>query len=355
MDFENVMRRSLIGLSFMVGVLGLSACDAPKETNPSSNEPRTEIAFSVLSAEKSKDMAKYWTPFFADMEKQTGLKVKAFYGPNYTTLVEAMRADQTQAGWFSNVAGLDAITRAEGEVFVHTSYPEGIDGYTSLIIVPVNSKLTIADVMKCNKSLNFGMGDAKSTSGTQAPLYYLFLPAKTDPNTCFKAVKSASHQANMEGVIAGVLDAATNNSTAMLELKANNPKKFAQLKVIWESPVLPNDVIIYRKDLDPATKEKLRSFFLSYGTGTGPEADRQKAILKAMYFGPFGPDDATHFIPIRLMQASSELMQAEHKGDQAAIAEAKGKLAKIEAEKAAIEAKKIKEAPASATAMRVAS
>jgi phosphonate transport system substrate-binding protein len=318
------------------GLLGLSSCSKPDEAaaNP-------EIAFSVLSVEKAQDLEKLWTPLFEDMRKETGLNIRPFYSSNYTTLIEGMRFNQVQAGWFSNAAGLEAIRRAEGEVFAHSTYPDGVEGYTSVIIVPAKSTLTAEQVLVCDKTLNFGMGDVKSTSGTLAPLTYFFLPQGKEPNTCFKNVRSASHQANIEAVAAGVIDAATNNSTALWELEETNPEKFAKIKVIWNSPVLPNDVLIYRKDLDPAAKEKLRSFFLTYGTGEGAEADRQRAVLRALYFGNFKPDDNNHFIPVRLMEATQALQQAKNAGDAAAIDKAQAAYDALKVEEAAY----IKKAP----------
>ena len=282
------------------------------------------------------------------MEKQTGLKVKPYYSSSYTTLIEAMRFDQVQAAWFSNASGLEAMNRAQGEVFVHTTYPDGQEGYHSIIIVPKDSKLTPEAILKCDKSLNFGMGDVKSTSGTVAPLAYFFLPAHKDPKTCFKNVKSASHGVNIEGVAAGVLDAATNNSTALMELSdtPDGQAKLAKIKVIWQSPLLPTDVVEYRSTLDPVTKEKLRSFFLSYGQGTGPEADRQRANLKAIQWGPLKPDDNSHFLPEREMEASVALQEAQNNKDAAGIAKAEADIAQIKTEEAALAAKTAPQAPA---------
>ena len=137
-------------------------------------------------------------------------------------------------------------------------------------------------MLKCDQSLDFGIGDAKSTSGTLAPMTYLFAPQNIEPERCFKQVRAANHQANLFAVANGVLDVATNNSTAIRlqgirdeENRANGQPTVAdKVKVIWESPKLPEDPIVWRKDLDPAVKEKVRQFFLTYGKGEGPEAER---------------------------------------------------------------------------------
>ncbi len=329
--------------SLFAGAVVLTSCSpAPK----AAKGPVTEVSFSILSTEKAQNLEALWTPFLADMEKQTGLKIKPYYGNNYTALIEAMRFNQVQVGWYSNASGREAVDRAEGEVFARSSDPSGIDGYNSVIIVPKASPLTVSDLLKCDKTLNFGMGDAKSTSGTLAPLTYLFAPQKVVPERCFKTVRSSNHQNNIEAVAAGLLDAATNNTTSLVRIGRVSPEKVEKVKVIWTSPTIPEDPIIYRKDLDPAAKEKIRSFFLTYGTAKGPEGDRQRAILAALSFGQFKAADNTHLIPQRQMEATLGLLRAREDGDAKAIAEAEAALMAVMAEAAKIESRTAPEAPA---------
>ena len=96
-----------------------------------------------------------------------------------------------------------------------TVKPNGPDGYQAVIVVKKGSGITLDRLLKCDRTLNFGMGDAKSTSGTLAPMTYLFAPRGVDPNTCFKTVRSANHEANLFSVAQGLLDAATNNTASM--------------------------------------------------------------------------------------------------------------------------------------------
>jgi phosphonate transport system substrate-binding protein len=341
-------RNALFGLAALValaGAAGLSACD---QFGPGASGAGKEINFSILSTENAQSQDTLWKPFLDDMRKQTGLKIKPFFASNYTSLIEAMRFNQVQMGWFSNLSGLEAVRRGGGEVFAHSTDPSGVDGYYSVVIVGANSGLTLDSLLKCDKRLTFGMGDAKSTSGTLAPMAYLFTPKNVDPQTCFKTVRSANHQSNLLSVATGVLDAATNNSTALMFLKRNRPEMAAKIKVIWTSPALPEDPIVWRKDMDPATKEKLRSFFLSYGTAPGAEGERQRANLKALNFGVFKPADDSFLLPVREMEASEELRVAQNSHDALAIKTAQAKLAKIQTEKAAAGAEGAVPAPASA-------
>lgn len=327
-----IIRRALFGLA-AVAALALAGCGGGEK-------PKDEITFSILSTEKAQNMETYWQPILADMEKQTGLKVKPFFSGSYSALIEAMRFKQTDLGWFSNQSGLEAVRRADGEVFARTFDPSGVDGYTSVIIVPKDSKIqTLDDLLKCDKTLNFGIGDAKSTSGTLAPMTDVFIPRGIKPETCFKTVLQANHQSNLFAVANGKLDAATNNSTAIRLNKDRKEGQAEKVRIIWESEVLPEDPIIWRKDLDPAKKEKIRQFFLTYGQGDTPQAAKERANMAKLSIGGFKPADATHLLFVRHMEAVQQLGLAQEAGDAAKIAAAKASIAQIETEQAAARAK----------------
>src|SRR5205085_9553238 len=112
--------------------------------------------------------------------------------------------------------------------------------------------ITLDKVLQCDRSLDFGIGDTQSTSGTLAPMAYLFTPRGIDPAKCFKTVRSASHQANEFAVVNGLVDVATNNSVGLIFFQRENPKAAETVETIWTSPPLPESSIVARKDLDPA-------------------------------------------------------------------------------------------------------
>ena len=330
-------RRLLAGsLAALAAALALCACSKPAETPAAP----TTINFSIVSTENAQSQMKEWTPFLADMQKATGLTVKPFFGSNYTAMIEALRFKQTDLGWFTNQSGLEAVRRSGGEVFARTSKPSGPDGYQSVIIVKKSSGITLDRLLKCDRTLSFGLGDVKSTSGTLAPMTYLFAPRNIRPQACFKTVKTANHEANLFAVGSGVLDAATNNTQSMARMKVLNTdmgnRTLANLKVIWTSPTIPEDPMIWRKDLDPAVKAKVAAFMFSYGVGTGREAERQRAILTRIETGPFRHADDTHLLPVREMEATELLIEAKNKGEPAAITKAQANLDQVHAEQKAL-------------------
>jgi phosphonate transport system substrate-binding protein len=323
---HHVRPSALAGLG-LAAALALSACgEKPAQTNAPS-----ELTFSILSAENQQSMAPLWQPLLDDMSAQVGVKVKPYFATNYTSLIEAMRFNQVQVGWFSALPALEATRRAEGEVLGRVVDAGGADSYVSTLIVRKGSGITLDDVLKCDKSLSFGLGDAKSTSGTLAPMTYLFTPRDIEPSRCFKAVRSASHQANVFSVANGLVDVATNNSVGLLFAARENPAIADKVEVIWRSPPIPESSIVARKDLDPAIKEKLRQFFLTYGTGTGPVAEKQREVLKGLTYGGFKPADDGYLDPIREMEAAEVLAAAKRGGDARKIATAQADFDKIRA------------------------
>ena len=168
-----MIRRSFLAAG-LAASLALAGCGQQSDTTEGATPD--VINFSILATENSTSLETFWKPILADMEKEIGIPVKPFYGSNYTALIEALRFGQTDVGWFSNLSGLEAVRRADAEVFARTFDPSGEDGYRSLLIVPASSNLTLDGVLKCDRSLDFGIGDAKSTSGTLAPMTYLFAP-----------------------------------------------------------------------------------------------------------------------------------------------------------------------------------
>lgn len=310
----------------------LAAC-APKAAAPA----KTELNFSILSAESQQSAQADWQPFLDDMSKAVGLPVKAFYGNNYTGLIEAMRFKQTDLGWFTNQSGLEAVRRAGAEVFARSVNPSGVDGYEAVIIVQKGSGLTLDKLLKCDQSVDFGMGDPKSTSGTLAPMTYLFAPRGIQPEKCFRTVRSANHETNLFAVGSRQLDAATNN-TASMERMAMLTTPLAKrtlgaVEIIWRSPRIPEDPIVWRKDLDPALRKKVADFMFSYGVGDTPEAVRQRAVLARIQTLPFKAADDTHLLTVREMEATGQLMQARSRNDAVAVAAAEASLAQIRKER----------------------
>jgi phosphonate transport system substrate-binding protein len=292
-----------------------------------------EISFGIISTDAAAAQRDRWEPFFRDMEKKTGLTVKSFYASDYAGVIEAMRFNKVQVAWYGNKAAMEAVDRANGEIFAQLMYADGTYGYHALLITHKDSPYkSLDDVFANGKNINFGIGDPNSTSGFLVPTYYVFSQRKVDPRQVFKTVRNGSHGANIQAVLAKQLDVATNNTEDYGRLEATKPDQASQIRVIWKSPLIPSDPFVWRKDLDSASKEKIRNFVLNYAK-TDPA---EKQILKNIYnYGGFRASTNAQLNPIRQLELFKDRQKIE--SDSAmSVAEKTVKLAEIDKALAAI-------------------
>jgi len=302
----------------------------------------TELNFGVIATEATSNLKTVWEPFLAEMEKGTGLKIKAFFASDYAGIIEGQRFNKVQVAWYGNKSAMEAVDRAEGEVFVQSVANDGAPGYYSHLIVHKDSPVQkLEDVLKCDKTLDFGIGDPNSTSGFLVPMTFVFAANKIDPKACFKTVRAANHEANALAVANKQVQVAANNNENLERLKKTNPAALENIRVIWTSPLIASDPLVWRKDLNASVKAKLYTFLMSYGR-VGDEATikAQMEVLKALGWAPFRPSSNDQLLPTRQMEVARKQLKIE--GDDKISAEDKAKqlvAVKAEAEKIAAELK----------------
>lgn len=245
-----------------LAVLALSATALLPQAQAQSGSK--EISFGIISTESSANLKAAWQPLLDDMQKVTGLKVNAFFAPDYAGVIEGMRFNKVQVGWFGNKSAIEAVDRAQGEVFARMVQPDGGIGYWGFIVARKESPLnSLDDVIKQRQNLTLGFGDPNSTSGALVPGYYAFAQNKVDPTKDFKRMVRANHETNILAVHGKQIDIATVASDAMERMKLKQPEKHDELKVIWRSPLIASDPMVWRADLDAGTKKKVADFFLA--------------------------------------------------------------------------------------------
>ncbi|HEY0290394.1 MAG TPA: phosphonate ABC transporter substrate-binding protein [Pseudomonas sp.] len=278
------------------------------------------INFGIMSTESSQNLKSIWQPFIDDMSSKTGLKVNATFASDYAGLIQGMRFNKVDLAWLGNKAAMEAVDRSGGEIFAQTAAANGAPGYWSVIIArkdsPINS---VEDMLKHAKELTFGNGDPNSTSGYLIPGYYVFAKNNVDAATAFKRTLNSSHEVNALSVAKGQLDVATFNTESWDRLQVTQPDKAAMLKVIWKSPIIPADPMVWRKSLSDDDKNKIREFFATYG-----DTDKEKAVLKNMQMGKFLKSSDDQLLTIRQLElfkqktevAASTTLDAKEKSNR---------------------------------------
>jgi phosphonate transport system substrate-binding protein len=242
-----------------------------------------------------------------------------------------MRFNKVQIAWYGNKSAIEAVNRAEGEVFVQTVDVSGNPGYWSLIVVHKDSPYqNIDEIVQDGKKLTFGNGDPNSTSGYLIPTYYVWGQRGIDPAKHFKLVRNANHETNLMAVATKQVDFATNNTENFDKFAQAHPDLIQNIRVIWKSPLIPSDPMVWRKDLPKEWKSKIKGFFLAYGR-FGPNKDKELEVLKGMSSGwaPFQDSSNLQLLPIMEINYAKDKMKLEST-DTVAADEKSKKLAEIE-------------------------
>tara|TARA_A100000164_G_scaffold367574_1_gene389695 strand:+ start:378 stop:1391 length:1014 start_codon:yes stop_codon:yes gene_type:complete len=288
------------------------ATHASADFKPLDGDPKT-VNFGIISTESTSNLKEQWLPLLSDMEKAIGVPVKPFFAPDYAGIIEGMRFGKVHIAWFGNKSGMEAVDRSGAEVFAQQVGADGKQGYYSYVITHKDSGLKdLKDLLKCDKTLDFGIGDPNSTSGFLVPSYYVFAQNGVDPKTCFKTVRNSNHETNFMATANKQVDAAANNSEQWVRSHQKVPEQAKNVRVIWKSPLIPSDPITYRKDLSKDLKARLQGFFLTYGRfGSPDEIAKAKKILAGMQLSPFVASNNTQLYPIRQLALFKDKLKIE--------------------------------------------
>ena len=292
-----------------------------------------EVNFGIISTESTQNLKADWQPLLDDMEKQTGMKIKAFFAPDYAGIIEGMRFNKVQVAWLGNKSAMEAVDRANGEVFAQMVNADGTQGYYSHLVVNAESPLNnLDDVLKNGKSLSFGNGDPNSTSGFLVPGFYVFAQNKIDAKSTFKVVRSANHETNALAAANKQIDVAVTNSETMGKLEERQPEKFKQIKIVWTSPLIPLDPLVMHKGLPEATKTKLKNFFYNYAK---TDAREKGIVMKISKLAGFKPSTNAQLTPIRQLDLFGKRNKIEADATLA-DADKKSRLAEIDQQLASL-------------------
>jgi phosphonate transport system substrate-binding protein len=296
----------------------------------------TEINFGIISTENSQALRQQWAPVLADMQKATGYKINPFFAPDYAGVIEAMRFNKVQLAYFGNKSAMEAVDRSEGEIFAQVVNANGNAGYYSLLITHKDSDIhSLTDVISRPGKYKFGNGDPNSTSGFLVPSYYVFAQNKIDAKTHFKNVVNASHETNLMAVLNKQVDLATNNNVDLEKVFTRFPDRAGDIRVVWKSPMIPADPMVWRKDLPAAAKTKIRDFMLNYGQ-SGANKEQELANLKVLTWSGWKASSNDQLLPIRQLELFKTRAKVET-DTTLSDADKQAKLAEIDAKLTALQ------------------
>lgn len=273
-----------------------------------------EIDFGIISTESQDNLKTQWEPFLAVMSEEIGRPVNGFYATDYAGVIEAMGAGKVQMAWYGGKSYIEAAARSDAEAFAQTVNADGTKGYYAYLITntanPILEDIDVEAgngdqyVIENSANLTFAFNDPNSTSGFLVPSYYVFAKNGVNPNEAFsELVFSGSHEATAQAVANNQVDVATNNSESLARIEENDPEAFAQIQIIWTSPIIPSDPVAYRSDLPDCLKEQIQDFFLNYD---------DPAVLEPLGWSGFDPAADEDWNTVRELDIGAKILEVQN-------------------------------------------
>lgn len=255
------------------------------------------LVFGVISPRSAEQTRANWLPFVKRMGADVGQATDLRVYESQAQMVKAFVAGEVDVGWMGNAPALEVVESGAGSVFAQMVTKEGSFGYKSVLVVNQNAKMaTLGDLLAQAQNLRFSDGEPKSTSGFLVPLYFAFQKSGiNDTKLIFKAYSYASHQENLKKVAQGEVDVATANTEEVAFFTRDFPQLGPRLKVVWESPLIPQSPLVWRNTLPPEAKRRIKNFVVNFGSGGAQE----KQILEAVNsLSRFRPSSNLQLVPI---------------------------------------------------------
>ena len=220
------------------------------------------LKVGFIPAEDARAMVRQSQAILDKLAEAVGMKVEVFVGSDYNATIEALRANHIDVALLGPFSYVLATTQARVEAFAITVTAKTMQpGYHSIIITQKDSPInSLQDI----KGHTYAFVDPGSTSGYMVPAT-AFVKAGIEPEKDFKQVMySGGHDASIVAVAEGKVEAASVADRILERAFAKGFAKRDQIKVIWESQLIPNDPMLYRTNLPEDLKKKIREAFYGF-------------------------------------------------------------------------------------------
>jgi len=237
------------------------------------------ITLGVITSENEADRVERYKPVQKYLEKALGVKIKWRSATDYAGVIEGVKSKKIEVARFgpASYAKCWIVTNGKVEPLVGELDKNGDFGYFSVLVVKKDSPY---NKIKDLKGKKLAFADPNSTSGHQAPRYFMTEAGIDVDNFFGKTAFSGSHENSVIALLNGTFDVAatwyrTPDRSNMTRMEGKGMIEPNQWKVIWKSPRLPSspwavptylpadmrkdiqDVLYNMKDADPVAWKSL--------------------------------------------------------------------------------------------------
>ncbi|TWA70179.1 phosphonate transport system substrate-binding protein [Azospirillum brasilense] len=252
-----------------------TAATANADTPAAGSRP-DKLVIGLLPGESAPTVMRLNEPLRAYLEKKLGLPVELQVGANYAATGEALRFGRLDIAYLGPVTYILQGRRAALEPFARPSHDVVGPTFQAVVIVPAASPATtLADL----RGKEVAFGDPASTSGTWVPRY-MFAAAGLVSERDYTLRVLGAHDAVALAVQNGKADAGGLSMPIYQRLLKEGKIDPTKVRLLAESPAIPEYMWTFRDGLDPAFKEEVRKAF------TSVDDDDALAVFRANAFIP---------------------------------------------------------------------
>lgn len=257
-------RRTVTALT-LAGIAGLTLASGPASA-ADWRKQYSELTVGIITSENESDRLTRYQPVLAYFEKALGVKIKWRSATDYAGIIEGVKAGKIEIARFGPASYAKAwiVTKGQVQPLVGELDNNGNFGYTSVVIVKKDSPYQTIEDLKGKK---FAFADPNSTSGHQAPRYFLS-EAGYDADKFFGSTAfSGSHENSVIALLNGTFDGAatwyrSDSRSNMTRMEAKGMIEPSQWRIIWKSPLLPSSPWAMSTNLPEGMRDDVKQALL---------------------------------------------------------------------------------------------
>lgn len=203
------------------------------------------ITFGFIPASEIEEVEIVADSLCKELTNQTGIEIRAFVAPDYSSLIEAMRTRHVDIAWLAPMSFIEAEVEIKQTPLL-TSVRQGKPFFYSAIFTRTDSGIkTVEDL----KGKRIGWTDPTSTAGRIFPEYEL-RKLGINPVTYFREIKYVGgHDRAVKAVLNGDVDAAASFSNDTINVDNawhqffKEKDQIEKIRPILYTRPIPGDVI----------------------------------------------------------------------------------------------------------------
>ncbi|MDR3393735.1 MAG: phosphate/phosphite/phosphonate ABC transporter substrate-binding protein [Parasulfuritortus sp.] len=240
-------------------------------------ERPSKLVVGLLPGESATTVLRLNEPLRVYLEKRLGMPVEMVVGSNYAATSAALRFGRLNIAYLGPSSYIMQSKYAPMEVFARPTHAGVGPTFQAVIIVPADSPAkTLADL----KGKEIGFGDPASTSGTWVPRYMLVKAGLVSDRDYTLRVLGA-HDRVAFAVAGHKLDAGGLSMPIYNRLLKEGKLDPKSVRVLEESPAIPEYMWTFGSGLDPKFKEEIRKAFLEVKDPAALNVFRAEAFVPA--------------------------------------------------------------------------